>query len=181
MKKVVVILAHPNLKTGSVSNACIINEIQGVPGVEVRDLMQMYPDFKIDVEAEQAALQSADIVIYQFPLYWFSSPAILKEWHDQVFTYGFAFGSTGGKLAGKELLLSVTVGGGEKNYDGAIKVILTPFEQTAKFCGLNYNDPLCVYGIMSMPGDDSGLESVLSSSKEHAASLIEFIKTKQSC
>lgn len=72
-----------------------------------------------DIQAEQEKLKKADFVIFQFPLWWSSMPAILKGWVDRVFTTGFAYG--GGKwfdqggLKGKTAMISVTTGGG-KNF-----------------------------------------------------------------
>ena len=65
------------------------------------DMYGRYPDFQIDVEHEQSALLAHDRVIFQFPMYWYSVPPLLKKWLDDVLTYGFAYGSSGDKLAGR--------------------------------------------------------------------------------
>ena len=57
-------------------------------------MYDLYPDFKIDVAEEQKHLAAADRIILQFPFYWYSTPALLKQWQDDVLTYGWAFGST---------------------------------------------------------------------------------------
>ena len=75
-----------------------------------------------DVAAEQAKLLAADAVIFQFPLWWFGLPAMLKGWFDRVFSNGFAYGLTApgarystrygeGRLAGRRAMLSLTTGG----------------------------------------------------------------------
>ncbi|MBV7532198.1 NAD(P)H-dependent oxidoreductase [Chitinophaga sp. sic0106] len=68
-----------------------------------------------DITAEQEKVLWADLVIYQFPLWWFSMPAILKGWFDRVYTNGFGYGTGqrygGGKLAGKKGMLLITTGG----------------------------------------------------------------------
>ncbi|MDC3958934.1 NAD(P)H-dependent oxidoreductase [Polyangium jinanense] len=78
-----------------------------------------------DVMAEQEKLAAADAVIFQFPLWWFSMPAILKGWVDRVFAYGLAYGYKNagnqyrygdGGFAGKRALLSTTVGGPAIDY-----------------------------------------------------------------
>ena len=61
-------------------------------GVRLHDLYEAYPDFLIDVEAEQALLLEHDVIVFQHPVYWYSSPAILKEWQDLVLEHGFAYG-----------------------------------------------------------------------------------------
>lgn len=96
-----------------------------------------------DVQAEQAKLDRADLLVLQFPLWWFGMPAILKGWVDRVFVRGYAYGipdpdrpgrnrryGTGG-LAGKRALAVVTVGGaaagyGPRGLDGDLPQVLFP-------------------------------------------------------
>ena len=103
--KTVIIFAHPNLESGSIANKIIINQIKDKTDIKIRNLYQLYPDFKIDVVAEQKALTEADIIVFQYPFHWYSLPGLLKEWLDKVFLYGFAYGSGGNKLNGKEFLI----------------------------------------------------------------------------
>ena len=98
-----------------------------------------------DIAAEQAKLQWADAVILQFPLWWFSMPAILKGWVERVYAYGFAYGVGEhsdthwgdrygeGTLVGKRAMLVVTAGGWESHYsargiNGPIDDILFPIQ-----------------------------------------------------
>lgn len=79
--------------------------------------------FASDVLAEQDKVLWCDLMIWQFPLWWFSVPAILKGWVDKVFAMG-KFYDNGrmydtGLLKGKKALLSITTGGPEKNYTTA--------------------------------------------------------------
>ncbi|MDN8340276.1 NAD(P)H-dependent oxidoreductase, partial [Acinetobacter baumannii] len=109
------ILAHPYY-TQSIANKTIVNElIKTYPDLEVRDIFQLYPDYKIDVSAEQEALLRHDTIILQYPMFWFNMPAILKLWFDEVFTYQFAYGSQGNKLKDKKVIISMTVGQKEAN------------------------------------------------------------------
>ncbi|QNX86259.1 NAD(P)H-dependent oxidoreductase [Acinetobacter seifertii] len=104
------ILAHPYYDQ-SIANKTIVNElIKTYPDLEVRDIFQLYPDYKIDVSAEQEALLRHDTIILQYPMFWFNMPAILKLWFDEVFTYQFAYGSQGDKLKDKKVIISMTVG-----------------------------------------------------------------------
>ena len=104
-----------------------------------------------DVAAEQDKLRAADAVIFQFPLWWFGFPAILKGWVDRVFAYGFAYGYRGagntyrygdGALAGRRAILSVTVGGPEEDYgprgiNGPLEQLLFPITHgTLFFAGM---------------------------------------------
>jgi NAD(P)H dehydrogenase (quinone) len=96
-----------------------------------------------DVRAEQEKLLWADVLILQFPLWWFTMPAILKGWVDRVYAYGFAYGVGEhsdtrwgdrygeGTLAGKRAMLIVTAGGWEEHYsargvNGPIDDLLFP-------------------------------------------------------
>jgi putative NADPH-quinone reductase len=84
--------------------------------VVVRNLNQLYPDYKIDVKTEQEFLLKADTIIFQYPLFWYNVPSILKEWMDSVFTYGFAFGKGNYQLEGKKIIVSFTTGSWSKDY-----------------------------------------------------------------
>jgi len=184
--KVLIILAHSNLENGSIANKTIINELKKIEGVEIRNLYQMYPDFKIDVEAEQQALIDSEVVIFQYPFHWYNIPGILKEWVDKVFLYGFAYGSSGDKLTGKELLISTTVGGPEDTYkegghnNFTISELLKPLEQTAKFTGMNFNKPLVTHDMAYIPDEHhKKIEiEIEHRAREHAAMLLEFIAKK---
>ena len=94
---------------------------------------------------------AADRVILQFPFYWYSSPALLKEWEDEVITAGWAYGG-GHALKGKELKLVVTTGSDAAKYrkDGeyshTMEELLSPFEVVAYKIGMNYAEPFLVQG-----------------------------------
>lgn len=116
-----------------------------------------------DIAAEQAKLQWADAVILQFPLWWFSMPAILKGWVERVYAYGFAYGVGEhsdqhwgdrygeGTLAGKRAMLMVTTGGWESHYsprgiNGAIDDILFPIHHGILFYpGFEVLPPFVLY------------------------------------
>lgn len=147
MKKVLVLFAHPVFQT-SLLNKTLINALPDIDQITVHDLYELYPNFMIDVAREQALLQSHDVIVFQHPLYWYSSPAILKEWMDLVLEHGFAYGSEGTALAGKQFLSIITSGGDLCNYQGErnIRDLLQPFEYTAKLCHMDYLPPFTVYG-----------------------------------
>ena len=90
MMKTLMILAHSNIQN-SLANKIIAEQISQLADTEVRNLGQLYPDFQIDIAAEQQALLQADLIIFQYPFHWYSVPGILKEWMDRVFLFGFAF------------------------------------------------------------------------------------------
>ncbi len=184
--KVLVIFAHPDVENGSIANKIIINEISKLEKVEIRNIHQMYPTFKIDVEAEQKALIEAELIIFQYPFYWYNVPGILKEWLDNVFSYGFAFGSTGDKLKGKQFIISTTVGGPEDAYqkDGynnfTINDLLKPMQQTANLAGMIFNKPLVTHNMVYIPDVYNVKEEVEQRAREHASKLLMFINEKAS-
>jgi len=168
------ILAHPNMER-SIANKIIAEEIGKLENVEIREIAKIYPDFKIDVEAEQQALLNADRIILQYPIYWYNMPPILKQWFDQVLTYGFAYGDNAYNLEGKELMASVTTGGPEEGYAGGIldSKVLFPIERTVDFCKMKYLTPIALHGIMVMPGMD--IKPFVEISKNHVKKLIQTI------
>ena len=92
MSKVLVISGHPNLDQSNANSAILQSLTKRIDDIEVRRLDTLYSNNPIDVEAEQKALLEAEVIVLQFPFYWYSVPALLKRWIDQVFTYNFAFG-----------------------------------------------------------------------------------------
>lgn len=182
--KVLVISGHPNLEQ-SVANKMILNELENIiPEVNVRKLNELYPDEKINVEAEQKALEDADVIVWQYPLYWYSIPALLKKYVDEVFTFGFAYGPEGSQLQGKKFIVSFTTGApteayvnGEKSYD--LDAFLPIHIQTANFAGLDYAGAIHTTGLLYIPGvsPDGTLEKIQSEAKNHAEQLANLIKS----
>ncbi len=175
MKNTLMILAHPNLEA-SIGNKIISESVAQFSNAEVRDLTKLYPDFKINVEAEQQALLKADLIIFQYPLYWLATPAILKEWIDKVLTYGFAFGEGSYNLEGKKIMCSYTTGSSKDGYTSDfIKQTVFPFQGTADFCKMEYLTTMTCHGIMYMPGaDKTPLEEI---AKEYSGRLTAFIES----
>ncbi|MEZ9565289.1 NAD(P)H-dependent oxidoreductase [Vibrio artabrorum] len=149
--RVLVLFAHPT-QHRSEANKPLFEQAQRIDGVTCVDLYAEYPTFKINIDREQRRLLDHDIIIFQFPLYWYSTPAILKEWQDLVLEYGFAYGVDGNKLQGKSLLCCITAGGKKEAYqsDGynhfTVRELLHPLEQTASLCGMNYLAPFALFG-----------------------------------
>ena len=92
-----VIAAHPAWRESRV-NRPLMQAAQGLPRVQVQDLYSSYPDYTIDVAAEQTALAQAKLVVLLHPIQWYSMPALQKLWVDEVLTYGWAYGEGGNKL-----------------------------------------------------------------------------------
>lgn len=158
--KTVVLAFHPDLAGGSRVNARLARAARET-GVEVRDEYALYPTFGIDVAAEQAAVADADRIVWQFPMYWYSSPALLKQWEDDVLTYGWAYGTGGTALEGKELMLAVSPGsdkyGRERPYELEVPELLRPFQLTARLTHLSFVEPFLTVGAMGI--HDAALEA----------------------
>ena len=155
--RTLVLVSHPTLDR-SKANARLTAAIRDLPGVEVRHLEAIYPDSTIDVAAEQAAVLSADRIVFQFPFYWYSTPPMLKRWQDDVLVFGWAYGPGGTKLAGKTLQLVLTAGGPESVYRHGgynlypVRELLRPLEVTAHLIGMTLAEPLVLYGVPNIPG-----------------------------
>jgi len=143
--KTLVILTHPDIEN-SVINKRWIEELEKYPDkFDIHQLYKIYPDEKINVLAEQRLIENYNKIIFQFPLYWFSSPPLLKKWLDEVLTYGWAFGSKSGyKLENKKIALAISAGAIKDdysikgNYNHTLKEVLVPFELTFKYVKANY-------------------------------------------
>ena len=98
--KVLVLYAHPAQQHSRV-NAAMALVAQNIDGISFVDLYAKYPRLDLNIEAEQQRLLDHDAIVFQFPLMWYSTPPILKEWQDLVLEYGFAYGEGGDALAGK--------------------------------------------------------------------------------
>lgn len=149
-RKILILFAHPRLDR-SVANKRMIQEVRNLPGITFVDLYASYPRFEIDVEAEQKRLVDHDVIIFHHPLFWYSTPAILKEWQDLVLEHGFAYGSEGQALAGKLFMTVTTTGGDIEAYSTCgyqhfpIRKLLTPFEQTASLCHMIFLAPFILF------------------------------------
>lgn len=159
MSKVLLIFAHPALESSRI-NKVLIEGIDQISGLHFHDLYQHYPDFYINVQREQELLLQHDIVVWQHPLYWYSTPPLLKQWIDLTLEHGWAYGSRGIFLRGKKLLSVITAGGSRKAYESdgsnqySINEFLRPLEQTANLCGMTYLPPYVIHNTHSI--DEQG-------------------------
>lgn len=118
--KTLVIISHPEISESG-SQQFLLSSIPESESVKVHHLEGAYPDSQIDVAAEQQLLKQFDRILFQFPFYWYSSPPMLKQWQDEVLTYGFAYGKNGHALSGKEFGLVLSVGIKESEYKQEVK------------------------------------------------------------
>lgn len=153
MADILVIAAHPELTHSRVTRSLMHTlrraELQDVA---LRDLYALYPDYDIDVAAEQALLAAARLVVWLHPVHWYSMPPMMKLWLDESLAFGWAYGPGGEALRGKDLWLVASTGGPEESYrpDGHNRyffdAFLHPYEQTAALVGMRWLPPLVLHG-----------------------------------
>ncbi len=153
MAEVLVIAAHPQLENSRITRALLKALAQADPArVAVRPLYTLYPDYFIDIPAEQAALRDAKLVVWLHPVQWYSMPPLMKLWLDETLAFGWAYGPGGVALRGKDLWLVASTGGQESSYrpDGYNRyffdAFLYPYEQTAALVGMRWLPPLVLHG-----------------------------------
>ena len=179
---ILIVAGHPDLPH-SVVNTTILEELaRAFPAATIRKLCETAPDGKFDVAAEQQALQAADLIVWQFPFWWFSMPWLLRKWQDDVLLYGFAYGS-GAKLSGTRLLVSFTTGAPAAAYTGAegsvgdINKMTEPFATTARFCGLDWQGAMWLCGVSYADrATPEAIEQQKKAAREYAAALAVRIR-----
>ena len=156
MARLIVYYAHPGHKFSQV-NRLMARTAAALDGITFVDLNYDYPRMDIDVDVEQRRLLEHDVILFQFPLFWYSTPSIIKEWQDLVLEHGFAYGSGGDKLTGKRLMVAVTAAGPEDAYTEQgyqhypIRTFLTPLECTASLCHMQFVPPYVLYAALQAP------------------------------
>ena len=154
-----VVAAHPDWRNSHVNRK--LREAAAVtPGVELCDLFETYPDYAIAIPTEQAKLAAARLVVLVHPVQWYSMPALLKLWLDEVLSYGWAYGHGAKALQGKDLWLVASTGGPEASYHPHgynryfFDAFLPPYEQTATLCGMRFLPPMVLHGAHSATPED---------------------------
>ncbi len=146
-----VLAAHPDWRESRV-NRHLRDAALATDGVVVCDLYERYPDYCVDVAAEQSRLSAASLVVLMHPIQWYSMPALQKLWLDEVLAYGWAYGVAGTALRGKDLWLVASTGGPQASYHPQsynryfFDAFLPPYEQTAALCGMRFLPPMVLHG-----------------------------------
>jgi glutathione-regulated potassium-efflux system ancillary protein KefF len=172
---VLVIYAHPNHPRAR-ANRELLHALEGLPGVAVRALYDLYPDFDVDPAAERAAIAAAHTVVLQHPLYWYAMPALAKLYIDAVFAHGWAYGEGGTAVAGKRFLWAVTTGGDDGDYrEGGshaqpFDAFVPPVRQFARYCGMHWLEPFVLQGAHRI--DDAALQG---RAQAYRATLAAFL------
>ena len=150
-RRVLVLFAHPSVERSEI-NSRLAPLARQHPNCSFVDLYAEYPDYRIDIDREQQRLREHDVIMFMHPLFWYSTPAILKEWQDLVLEHGFAYGSEGTALAGKFFIVACSAGGPAAAYEPegynhfTLRELLRPLEQTALLCHMRYLPPFALFG-----------------------------------
>ena len=167
MSQTLIIVGHPN-QEGSQLNAEMAKFWASRPNTIVRWI----GEGRVNVREEQAAFERAENIVLQFPLYWYGPPACLKQWMDDVLTWGWAFGKEGGLLNGRNLACSVTVGGNLADYSAngkhatTLDSLLEPIHRLCDYVDLNWHgvlgmDPVTMKAFLADPECESAQHRVL--------------------
>lgn len=169
--RILILFAHPALEKSHV-NILLIDSLQSLDAVTFVDLYQEYPDHDIDIQVQQELLLQHQLICFHHPFFWYSTPPILKEWQDLVLEHGWAYGSHGNMLMGKDFMNIVSTGGKadaytEAGYNGrTVRELLAPIEQTATLCKMNFLAPFIIHGTHSITEDEV---------HSHRIQLIDFL------
>ena len=185
MSKILVVVAQPKIEASIGNKVNIENFINLHPDAEIDELYKLYPDFKIDIKKEQEKLIRAECIILQFPMFWYNTPALMRQWFESVLEHGFAYGSKGKALEGKKLILSITTGspaeaykeGGIQNY--TLEDLTKGFHQLANLCSMKWDGLIhtgnLVFFLRDKPEEMKKMKDKL---KQHAEELSAKIKGK---
>ena len=180
MPNVLIVSGHPRTGDDSVANKTILEELAVLlPDAEIDHLDELYPNYTFDVEAEQAKLAAADVIVLQYPLWWYGWPALLQKWMEDVFVRGFSHGSRGTALHGKKLVVSVTTGAPQAYYAADsvdFNDLLTPAKATCALTGMEFAGSLPLYGVSyANRTDEAARAEMVTRSRDHAARVAELV------
>lgn len=183
MGKILVVSGHPNYKH-SLANRAILDEFHRlVPAADIVYLDALYPDFRIDVGTEQKRLIEADTIVFEFPMWWYSAPSLMRRYFETVLSHGFAFGFNGTALKGKKVVFSFTAGASAEAYTKEgyqhyeIEAFLPQFRALASLCNLTYGGEVISLGMtLHNPDDKAETEQFYAKTKEHAERLAQAVK-----
>ncbi|ATO32328.1 Glutathione-regulated potassium-efflux system ancillary protein KefF [Dickeya dianthicola] len=183
MKEVLIVSGHPNMDEESFSNRIILECLTHLlPEANTLRLDRAHHHYEFDIGLEQERLKKADIIVFQFPMFWYGLPALMKKYIDDVFAHGFAYGSTGTYLKDKTLLVSFTTGGAEADYryDGEQRYPVEDFlpflKNLAWYCGMHWGGMVYSGGLMFLPGqDESIIQEMKRKAEDHARTLADNV------
>ena len=137
LKKVVVLLAHPNMEN-SQANKALLDAIKDIEDVAVFNLYEMLEQDILNMDAWSRIISHANAVIYQFPFYWMSAPSLLKKWPLLVAT------TTGSEFDAYR-------SGGRNRF--TVDELLRPYQGGAVHAGMVWQTPFVVYGMGTLDAE----------------------------
>ncbi|WP_430613501.1 NAD(P)H-dependent oxidoreductase [Flavobacterium sp. JP2137] len=159
MKKLIII-THPQMASSQI-NRSWKEELLRYPDLfTVHDLHHSYPDSQIDVAREQQLVEAHELIVFQYPLYWFNCPPLLKQWLDEVLLHGWAYGAKGNKMKGKKIALAISVGAAEDEYregglhGGTLAQLCLPFQMTAQYIDAQLTAIFTWYDVEHQPSPE---------------------------
>ena len=148
LRKVVILLAHPNIKE-SQANKALMAAVTDIEGVAIFNLYELPQELAFNVDEWSKIISEAAAIIYQFPFHWMAAPSLLKKWQDEVFT----FLSKTPAVAGKPLTVVTTTGSEFDAYRSGGRncfttdELLRPYQGSAIHSGMAWQTPIVVYGM----------------------------------
>ena len=177
MNNILIVSGHTDLNN-SVANKKILQELsKRLPTAEIDYLSNLYTDYKIDVVKEQNKMLKADIIVLQYPLFWYSMPSLLEKWMEEVFRHGFSHGTKGNKLKDKKVIVSITTGAPEEVYNN-IDDFLNPIKSSCKLCQMEYVGNIVTYGVSYQLRNEKSKE-IENKAINHADRLIELLEKQK--
>ena len=184
MANILIVSGHPDLAHDSVANVTIRQALQEkLPEAEFDDLGMLYPDYQFDVVSEQQKLERVDIIVFQYPVFWYHFPALLQKWMEDVFLRGFSHGSTGDKLKGKKVVASLTTGAPAAFYEGAeagfpLQTLLAPLEGACNLTQMKLVGQVLTGDVSYASRNDAVAKaSMVERARAHASQLAELVRS----
>ncbi|MBN6185397.1 NAD(P)H-dependent oxidoreductase [Aneurinibacillus sp. BA2021] len=169
--KILVVVAHPDLSHSRINRRWAAELREYPEQVTVHELYAAYPEKVIDSAREQALIAGHDRIVLQYPLQWYGTPSLLKQWLDEVFTTTWLFGPGGSAVAGKELLLAISIGSAEASYQAGgligytISELMRPLQAFANQIGMTMLPYFTLYGAAQVT--DEQIESSAKQYRQH--------------
>lgn len=184
MKQNVLIISGDPFFQNSVMNKRVLEILkEKLPSAEFDQLDILYPNYQIDVEAEQNKLLKADTIVIESPIYWYSFTSLIRRWMEEVLTPGWAYGYKGEALKGKNIILSLTAGGSEKMYTPGPECriskeqVLAPLKVIFDYCLMNNAGILFNMGIaQGQRSDEEWKEFIEEKAQEQARFVVDSIQ-----
>lgn len=186
MKKILVISGHPHIESDSLANKTIVGELRNnLPNATIHNLGELYPDYQFDIPKEQSLLMAHDVIVLQFPMFWYSVPSLLQKWLEDVFVFGFSHGIGGDKLKGKKLVISVTTGAPKEAYSSqgimghTVEEFLYPIEGIATLTQMQLIPPVYLNGVSySARTDEETTRQMTEKIKTYTQDLVKLINSQ---